>query len=172
MLMAALDGPRPRSHPHHHSTRADVLVVVEDVVRVVPGLLGTAAGSDAAVARHEEAGTPAPAHPAPPPTLPLSTSSPPERRAGSDAFAFGDGDDLSGRNCGGYFRRPALRPADLEAIDLLGGAQADVHAQVVLRQVARSRFHLAHLRRGANGGAHAGADRAAVAGGADEADDH
>ena len=61
-----------------------------------------------------------------------------------------------------FGRRPFGQRISSRSI-CLRGAEAEVHAQVVLRQVARARLHLAHLRRGADGGAHAGADRAAVA---------
>ena len=43
----------------------------------------------------------------------------------------------------------AVRPANLQSIDLRRRAEAEVHAQIVLRQIARAGLHLAHLRRAA-----------------------
>src|SRR5262245_25955109 len=56
----------------------------------------------------------------------------------------------------------AVRPAHVDAIDARGGSQAEVHAEIVLRQVAAAAADLLPLLRVAGHRAHARADRVAV----------
>src|SRR5262245_41300293 len=55
-----------------------------------------------------------------------------------------------------------VRPPHLDAIDASGGSQPDVHAEVVLREIAASAADLLPLLRAAGQHAHARADRIAV----------
>src|SRR5688572_16484208 len=90
-------------------------------------------------------------------------------RPSLDAGAFGQGEDAIDGDVGPVLLE-AIGPPHLDALRLRDGAEAEVHAQVVLRVVAAAAADLLDPQDVAGDEPHAGADGAAVRLRADEAD--
>src|SRR6478736_10490720 len=82
-------------------------------------------------------------------------------RSWPDTLSFDERESLIGFDVRPVFLE-AVRPADVNAIGLSSSVQADMHREVVLRQIAATSLDLAELCHPSGDDPKAGTDRAAV----------
>src|SRR5690242_6425188 len=100
-------------------------------------------------------------------TVRCSTRGRRQWRGAADARALNDRVDRIGCDVLECFNFSA-GPADLHGFHFLGGTQAEVQAQIVLREITSSAAYLAELLNSRGTNRHARADRSAIALCADE----